>query len=164
MKMKTDGARVKTLLLFGIIFLFFPSCTKQKNASLNQSCDRLCDADIVRQQEARLTDIPIPLNAKPVPNCFWMDEKESAGVMLGYRVTASLQEIVSFYSQEMERFGWDNVVCFDAHEHLLVFEKPGRVCSISLRPVDSLVNRSINCLPTDTISLIVFTGNKQSST
>lgn len=115
----------------------------------------------MREQEARLTDIPTPLNAKPVPNYFWMDKKESAGVMLGYSVTASPQEIVSFYSQEMERFGWDQIAYFDACEHLLIFEKPGRVCSISLRPVDSLVNRSIN--HSDTILLIIFSGNKQSS-
>jgi len=116
----------------------------------------------MRQQEARLTDIPIPLNAKPLPKYFWMDEQESAGVMLGYCVTASPQEIVSFYSQEMERFGWDQIVYCNAHEHLLIFEKPGRVCSISLRPVDLLVNRSINS-QNNTISLIIFTGNKHSS-
>ncbi len=151
---------MKRLLFLGIIFLFFPGCAKRDSASLHKKYEV---HDLVRQQEARLTDIPIPLNAKSVSKYFWMDEQESAGVMLGYCVTASPQEIVSFYSQEMERFGWDQVVYCNAYEHLLIFEKPGRVCSLSLRPVDSLVNRSIKHQDNNTISLIIFTGNKHSS-
>lgn len=160
------GVNVKKWLFFGSIFLFSPGCSKQDSAL---SKDRLADQqqvmyenDFVRQQEARLTDVPIPLNAKPVPKRFWIDEGESAGVMLTYVVSTSPQEIVSFYSQEMERFGWDQTACFNAHEHLLIFEKPGRVCSISLRPVDSLVNHSIDH-SNNPISLIIFTGNKRSS-
>jgi len=113
---------VKKWLFFVIIFLLAPGCKKQDNAFLNEACfadkqknDELRDIDFTRQQEARLTDIPIPLNAKPLPKSFWMDETESAGVMLTYIVSTSPQEIVSFYSQEMERFGWDQIVYFNAH-------------------------------------------------
>lgn len=158
---------MKKWLFFGIIFLFSPGCNKQGTtfSHKDRPTDKqqaMYDLDFVRQQEARLTDIPIPLNAKPVPKRFWVDEKESAGVMLVYMVSASPQEIVSFYSQEMERFGWDQTAYFNAHEHLLIFEKPGRVCSLSLRPVDSLVNHSIDHSNNPT-SLIIFTGNKQAS-
>lgn len=162
---------MKKWLFFGIIFLFFPGCKKQDSAFSHKDClatrqkdGVLRDIDFVRQQEARLTDVPIPLNAKPVPQSFWVDEKESAGVMLTYTVSVPPHEIVSFYSQEMERFGWDHVASFDAHEYLLIFEKPGRVCSVSLRPVDSLVNHSIDHVHNNTFALMVFTGNKHSYT
>jgi hypothetical protein len=157
---------VKKLLVFSIIFLVAPGCGKRDNAFFytdrfvnKKKCDNTNDSDFVRQQEARLTDISVPLNAKSIPNGFWVDEKESAGVMLTYVVSLSLQQIASFYSQEMERLGWDQTVSFDAHEQLLIFEKPGRVCSILLRPVDFLSKNSTK----DSVLLTIFTGNKTSS-
>lgn len=153
---------MKKWMFLSIIFLFSPGCSKQDSAlSKGRLVDKqqaMCGSDFVRQQEARLTDVPIPLNAKPIPERCWIDEKESAGVMLTYVVSTSPQEIVSFYVQEMERFGWDQTAYFNAHEHLLIFEKPGRVCSLSLRPVDSLINHS----DTTSVSLIIFTGNTYS--
>ena len=145
---------MKKLLFFVVIFLFSPGCKKQKYSSVTQEVIA-CEQeeylfDFARQQEARLADIPIPLNAKPIPKKFWADTKESAGFMLSYLVNKPLQEIASFYSQEMERFGWDQVVFLGACEYFLSFEKPGRVCSVLLRPAG-----------TD-ISLTVFIAQKSS--
>lgn len=160
---------MKKWLLLSIIFLFSPGCKKndkrKKNEKILSEQDCLIaeekntamrTSDFV-QQEARLTDVPIPLNAKPIPQYLWIDDKESAGVMLAYIIPASARNtIVSFYSQEMERFGWEQIAFFNAPEQLLIFQKPGRICSISLRPTDHTQD-------SDSITLVIFTGKTYSS-
>lgn len=87
--------------------------------------------DLVRQQEAKLIDIPIPFSVQPLPG-FGQSSTES--VVLGYHTDLSTQAIIDFYHTEMERSGWQQGTRFSGFETLLQFEKPNRVCSISIRP------------------------------
>lgn len=84
-----------------------------------------------RQQEARLYDFPILLNAKPI---FKNQCDEEHGTYFSYTVPVDRNDAVTFYEQEMERLGWRLFSRFDHDEILLNFEKPTKVCSISLRP------------------------------
>jgi len=90
--------------------------------------------EYARQQEAKLVDIPVPLNVKPLSVFF---DNEKAGfadsVMLGYTTDQSLDEIADFYQQGMERHGWRCLTSFSGVEYLMHFAKPNRFCSISLR-------------------------------
>jgi hypothetical protein len=155
-----DGYTVNKWLFLYIILACVPACTKRSSIQKQYHTDEQInvqqkyDIDFVRQQEARLIDIPIPLHAKPEPKYCWIDEAESASVMLSYTFVTSPHDIASFYIKEMERSGWDQIMCLDACEYMLIFEKPGRVCSISLRPVNSLPENNL---------LIICTGNTCSS-
>lgn len=103
-----------------------------KRLSRKQKKAFVCEC--ARQQEAKLVDIPVPLNVKPLSDFF---DNEKAGfadsVMLGYTTDQSLDEIADFYQQEMERHGWRCLTSFSGVEYLMHFAKPKRFCSISLR-------------------------------
>jgi len=93
-------------------------------------------SEFVRQKEAKLSDIPVVLNAEPIKNYFHnILSGKTNNITLGYRVSAEsgLGVIVTFYRQEMERLGWKQVVFFDSFEKLLVFQKPSRFCVICVR-------------------------------
>lgn len=90
--------------------------------------------ECARQQEAKLVDIPVPLNAKPVKDFFYDEHVGSTdSSMLGYTTDQPLDEIADFFKQGMERQGWRCLTSFAGLEHLMHFTKPKRFCSISLR-------------------------------
>ena len=91
--------------------------------------------------EARLTDIPFPLNSVPsdVGLCdSYGDEtktqQDAAQMAVSFVTTLSRDKLGEFYHQEMERFGWKELCIIHAiDESLLLYEKPFRLCTISLR-------------------------------
>ena len=89
--------------------------------------------DVARQKEAKLSDIPIPINADPIPDFFTDSDPLKNQIVLGYRSNMSINDVSSFYIQEMERLGWRKLVAFNGFETLLNFKKPNKFCSISIR-------------------------------
>ncbi len=86
------------------------------------------------QEQARLFDVPIPIMAEPDFAYTWSDDQEGNRV-LGYIVTAdTTQELVEFYQANMERLGWRERAIIAGHEVLVTFEKPEKVCCVSVRP------------------------------
>ena len=81
--------------------------------------------------EARLTDIPVPLLAdSQIASC----SKDGVGMCLVYKTIMPVADLISFYKEEMERFGWGQDLFFEGNEILMVFRKPSRFCSVSIRP------------------------------
>jgi len=80
----------------------------------------------VRECEARLVDIAIPLESKPI-------RKLLSQQTFVYAIKKTREEIVSFYEQEMERLGWDLLAADSNQETLLIFNKPHRVSTVSIR-------------------------------
>jgi len=87
-----------------------------------------------KSQEARLVDIPIPLQAKPLEDFFDLKQEASSTVTLGYKTDMSVQDLATFYQREMDRHGWRCLSDLSGKETLTSFVKPARVCSISIRP------------------------------
>jgi len=88
--------------------------------------------DAIRQTEAKLSDIPIPLNSEPLAD-FFQDMSEDKEIVLGYESFLSSKDAEQFYLQEMERLGWIRASSFNGRECLLNFKKPGKCCSVSIR-------------------------------
>jgi len=108
-------------------------------------------AHIVCQQEARLIDIPIPLHALAIQSeSSTVPNQETDSLVLAYRVNSKYRDIGSFYTNEMERLGWNMISSVYDVESLLVFIKPQRVCAISLR----------NYAKNSTSSLMIITSGK----
>ena len=107
----------------------------------------------VRQQEARLIDIPIPIHADSLGiHEQQLTDGNSDSLVLAYRVHLKQPDIRSFFEIEMERLGWNMMANIQDVESLLVFVKPAKVCTVSLR----------NNYPKDTSSLVVITcGNNK---
>ncbi len=86
----------------------------------------------IKIQEAKQADIPIPVSATSLSRQYHVDADR---VMLGYRdYTLSPQDLVTFYEHEMERLGWRSIFAVSGYESVLQFEKPDRLCIVSIRP------------------------------
>jgi hypothetical protein len=109
----------KFILSFWLLFLFF-GCSK-RTSQFNQKKLVSCT-----QQEAKLTDIPIPLGSKQLKT--GITENSYA-----YRTNWKMKELVVFYEKEMEREGWAKKYSFNEFEGLLAFDKPNRIAFISIR-------------------------------
>ena len=90
--------------------------------------------DSLRQQEARLIDIPVPVHADPLNfNGNQLNGEEKDSLVLAYRVYSTKQDVRSFFVLEMERLGWNMIADIEGLESLLVFIKPTKVCTVSMR-------------------------------
>ena len=109
--------------------------------------------DIARQKEAKLSDVPIPINVEPIESFFNNTISPDNTVILGYRSSMPMNNICMFYRQEMERLGWRNIAEFDGCEKLLNFQKPGKFCSVSIRTRTGSCDSEISQEP---INIILF--------
>jgi hypothetical protein len=87
----------------------------------------------VRQEEAKLFDVPIPLEVRPLERYIGSDAACPISTFLAYALDIPMLELHSFYTTQMERFGWRKSAEFIGPELVLVFEKPHRSCMIAIR-------------------------------
>jgi hypothetical protein len=130
-----------------IFCLFLSSCGKQKpcqqKEQINQPSidpDHQALLEMTIQQEAMLTDIPIPLYDERVFSGTGLldaqsdENRETSTLTFGYKSPLSCAQAQDFFMNQMERYGWQHMVTFSAHELLLIFSTPHRYCSIIIRP------------------------------
>jgi len=88
----------------------------------------------IEQIEAKLVDIPLPIATLLEPKQVSFSAVDATAVMLTYQVKLSVEDLVRFYQQAMERAGWKQEMFFVGPQSLLVFGRPRRSCVISLSP------------------------------
>lgn len=110
-------------------------------------------AEDVRLQEAKLSDIPMLFNAVPLPDYY---NDLDGNIMLGYQSNSSREYVIDFYDKEMERLGWHKIAFFHGHESLFYFEKPKRLCIISIRSSNQMFHHAIN-------TIVIFISNTDSA-
>ena len=124
------------VLLVGLFCLLLSSCAKNshvKQSTTNNKHNRM-PIDRVQQQEAMLVDIPIPLFDERLPVYDPDSNLGHSTIMLGYKSSLDTNDIVDFYTKQMERLGWNCIKLFHGVESLLQFESPDRLCTVSVRP------------------------------
>lgn len=94
----------------------------------------------LRNYEARLTDVPLVLDARPI-------KKQITDTVYSYQTQLDAQSLSQFYIREMERFGWRLLAQNKASEILLVFQKPVKICVISLCRSGSRTRVHISSMP-----------------
>jgi len=127
-----------------------------KSKKIIQDCCDCSDNDLYQaiSIETRLTDIPVPLGTCPLTNYFQKEvEADENGLVLGYVCQLNLESLLRFYRREMSYLGWQCISEVDGNEALLLFEKPNRICSVSLRPFQA----SKNC---EYMQLVLSVGEK----
>lgn len=88
--------------------------------------------------QAKLFDIPMPMQA-----VIQSDEinDNNNGISLYYVIPCHELSLIQFYQREMELFGWQHLIeNFSKKEALLVFEKPNKICVISIRQTKDVRN------------------------
>jgi len=133
------------IILFAFASVVVPLCAKKKSNVLNSSNRSI----VVRQTEAQMVDMPLPVGGVLVPSV----NKESTGTLahqtgtvlipeetlgkgsvLTYRVVTTRESLVSFYEDEMMRLGWNKLAQSSGDEEILIFESPLKVAIIQMRP------------------------------
>ncbi len=109
--------------------------------------------EIIREREAKLVDIPIPFNAQALPAAFSHDE-QNGSYELGYQLSCKADDVEQFYRAEMERLGWNESFSIKGTQTLLVFEKPSRLCILS-------IHQQPDALSQDYIKLLIFIGRRR---
>lgn len=130
----------------------FPSSFKKKCNKVDAVLYRAAPLSALEQHqqfEAQLIDIPIPVMVKPIG----ADQDADRGVRLVYQSDLLTCQLQIFFMQEMERFGWQLAAQFEGQELLLHFKKPGRFCTVSVRPFKK------GWWNSKKVELILFVGN-----
>jgi hypothetical protein len=145
------------VVIFFIVFsgVVSPVFAKKKSKALKSN-----RSIIVRQAEAQMADMPLPVGGVLIPvitktgdvvrnnavrfNAVGSDNTHESAVsggracsdtiILTYRITATRESLIRFYEEEMMRLGWNKLVQSSGDEELLVFESPLQVAIIQMRP------------------------------
>lgn len=89
----------------------------------------------VRQLEAKHANLPIPMNAVPVPGLCVSDRDRNEQLKLAYCCSSQPEAIALFYDQHME--SWQEVGRFEGGEFLIHYQRPGHWCTILIRQTNS---------------------------
>ncbi len=124
----------KVLLL--MLLCVVPACGKKRSLSSRATHKKkgiasALSRDQITIQEAKFSDIPSPLNAVPLTPYY---QAKEGNALFAYSSVLSRDELMTFYAHEMERLGWRMAFTFSGYESMLQFEKPDRVCIVSIRP------------------------------
>lgn len=104
--------------------------------------------------EAKFGDIPIPLGSEPICDFFTHMPTDSMSIMFGYTNVTEASSLYNFFKTECLRLGWRLMGGIQSIESMLTFEKPDRICTISLRPLEAAT----------ALIITVCSKNKESST
>lgn len=58
-------------------------------------------------------------------------------MMLAWVCQYDQEMVTNFYNFEMENVGWKRIACIKGYENTLVFQKPKKICVISIRALSS---------------------------
>ena len=123
--------------------LLFSSCSKKQVSSIgsakiienedsNKDTHNVHILNFIEQQETMLVDIPLPLyDERIIPTM--IDATKTDTMVFGYKSPLTRAECTDFFMNQMERYGWRQLVFFDSFEALLEFESPNRYCTILIR-------------------------------
>jgi hypothetical protein len=98
--------------------------------------------------EAKYNDIPVPLGSEPLYG-FFKSSSEEKGIVFGYTNKTDATELYGYFKAEFLRLGWSFMGGIQDIESMLTFEKPDRVCSVSLRPREEATALIIMVYPKD---------------
>lgn len=91
------------------------------------------------EMAARLYDVPSMVGSIPLQLKNTSIEAEGQSVH-GILSPYDENEVTNFYMLEMENFGWQRVACIKGPENTLLFQKPKKICIVSIRSRNTKAN------------------------
>ncbi|MBY0109914.1 MAG: hypothetical protein K2X90_02270 [Candidatus Babeliaceae bacterium] len=123
---------VSSLFILCCSLILLPACYKK----INKQNPYYYDEQPILKNEAHLTDIPLPVQI--TAHSISGSTQDSSA--LTFVSTFELVDLIKFYEFEMERLGWKELHLFSVtSEVLLIFEKPEKFCTVSIRPDNRVV-------------------------
>lgn len=87
------------------------------------------------KDEARLLDIPFPINAGPLLN-LGLDEEDQRKIVITFSINQDSEDILAFYRSQMECLGWYETALVKGYQTCVLFQKPSRICVITINHFD----------------------------
>lgn len=100
------------------------------------------------QPVIKFSDIPIPVGFKAIPQDSY--SFESSGIRVGilkYQGKADIEQVVSFYKEQMPMYNWNLLNIVEYGSRLLNFDRDSETCIISLEPKGRYVFSTISIGP-----------------
>lgn len=90
----------------------------------------------IHEYQARFTDMPFPFDANVQNKNLVTDCGDKVQFFVVFSTKTSLSDLHDLYHQDMEQLGWNEVALFanDPQQSVFVFEKPTKLCVITLQP------------------------------
>lgn len=94
--------------------------------------------------ELRIKDLPIPAGYvyQPARSMIIEFGAVKAGIIV-YEGTGPVGDLVAFFRREMPRFDWNLASMIERDEVKMFFEKPGKICEVTIRPATGLARRNV---------------------
>ncbi|MBA3752235.1 hypothetical protein H0X06_05610 [Candidatus Dependentiae bacterium] len=99
---------------------------------------------LIDEEKARLHDISFPIGVRPYKIAL-----TECQAIIGYSSTDSLENLVQYYTSDMEYWGWEKQSSFLGYEGCIIFRKPSKECVITFRH------------ESNSIKVIIFIGQKE---
>ncbi len=116
--------------MLGTTLLSLSGCIKQ--GSFTGFYSQAPFPELSEEERARIHDISFPLGVEPTK----LSITESQ-MVLAYKIDQSQEKLISLYRSGMEYWGWEELGVVEAAESSMMFSKPSKVCTITLRPEGS---------------------------
>ena len=93
--------------------------------------------------ELRIKDLPIPAGFTYRADRSMIIEYGAvqAGIIV-YEGTGSAGDLIAFFRREMPRFDWNLLTMIERDDIKMFFEKPGKICEMTIRPASGLMRKS----------------------
>jgi hypothetical protein len=133
-----------------LLFFFLSGCSKKslekkKITDIDLAHDsfeyKQTVMDTIIQQEAMLVNVPLPLYDERIILDSSFDEDQ--GVVLGYKSPLTVEQVIAFFMNEMERYGWKHLVTFYSSESILQFQSPHFYCTVLTQSLENRYSRII---------------------
>lgn len=146
---KVGSGAYKNVALLLIFFLSGCISKKQSGKKIAMDVDYVHDSiahkqvvmNTIIQQEAMLVDVPLPLYDERI--ILDSNPDEDQGIILGYKSSLTVAQVISFFMNEMERYGWKHLITFYATESILQFQSPHSYCTILTQSLENRYSRII---------------------
>ena len=115
----------KKLLLAIVCFLLTATLT---------SCSTTPGSRLEPQAVLKISDVPIPTGLKPLPQQSYSFENAGVRVaVLKYQGRANIEQVISFYKEQMPMYNWNLINIIEYGQRLLNFERENETCIITVQ-------------------------------
>lgn len=87
------------------------------------------------QAVLKFSDVPVPVGFKLIPQDSYFFEASNVRVgLLKYQGKGNIEQVVSFFKEQMVMYNWDLLNVVEYGQRLLNFDRESETCIISLLP------------------------------
>lgn len=140
---------MRKMILPAVLFtLCFTVCACFLGCSSLAKKDQINPALLEPQTNLRFADIPVPAGFKLLSNGSYVFE--SGGIRAGvlkYHGKADIDQVVSFFKEQMTMFNWNLINVVEYDQHLMNFDRENETCIINMTAKGRSINIAVTLGP-----------------